>query len=89
MNGCHLIVSQSSAPSAIRHYTENMEKTLDPAMAVNEHPNRVVEYAIWLRTYLYRHALLSSVRATYDWPPHYCNIGAQFHPKLTHASCNT
>jgi hypothetical protein len=29
-----------------------MEKALDPAMAVDEHTNRVVKSAIWLRTYL-------------------------------------
>jgi hypothetical protein len=50
--GCHLFVRQSSVPGAIRHHTENMKKTLDPAMAVDEHTNRVVKSAIWLRTYL-------------------------------------
>jgi hypothetical protein len=59
--GCHLFVRQSSVASAICHYTENMEKALDPAMAVDEHTNRVVKSAIRLRTYLYRHSLLSSV----------------------------
>jgi hypothetical protein len=38
-----------------------MEETLDPAMAVDEHTNWVVKSTIWLRTYLYRHPLLSSV----------------------------
>jgi hypothetical protein len=59
--GCHLFVRQSSVPSAILHHTENMEKTLDPAMAVDEHTNRVVKSTIRLRTYLYRHPVLSSV----------------------------
>jgi hypothetical protein len=38
-----------------------MKKTLNPAMAVDEHTNRVVKAAIRLRTYLYRHSVFSLV----------------------------
>jgi hypothetical protein len=66
-----------------------MERTLDPAMAIDKHTNRVVKSTIRLHTYLYRHPLLSSALGIDDWQLHYCNIGAQLHPKLTYAPCNT
>ena len=39
--GCHLFVRQSPVPSAIRHHAEVMKKKFDPAMAVDEHANRI------------------------------------------------
>jgi hypothetical protein len=52
-----LFAGKTSSLSTIDHHTEDAQETLDPPVAVFEHPNGVIESAIGLCTNLNRHCL--------------------------------
>ncbi len=48
LHGCGLFIGQSSPMSALNYSTQDIKEMLDPAMAVHEHPDRIVESAVRL-----------------------------------------
>jgi hypothetical protein len=54
-NGVALLICQAPALCAINHNAEDAEETLNPSVAVFQHPNWIIKTAVRFRTDLNRH----------------------------------
>ncbi len=59
LHGCRLFVGQGSSLSTVSDEAEDVEKVLNPAMTIDEHPDRIIESAIRLCADLYARHVLS------------------------------
>jgi hypothetical protein len=53
--GGPLFAGKTPGVRSIRDQAEDVEEVLNPAMAVFQHANRVIESTVWFCAYLYRH----------------------------------
>jgi len=55
LHGRPLFAGKASGMRTFSNHTQDVEEMLNPAMAVFQHADRIIESAVWFCAYLYRH----------------------------------